>query len=30
VAFGIQCGIVPPCQIHALPTSDAALLTVGL
>ncbi|HEX5050670.1 MAG TPA: hypothetical protein VFZ65_02760 [Planctomycetota bacterium] len=30
LAIVIQCGIVAPCWLQALPTSDAALLTVGL
>ncbi len=30
LAIAIQCGIIPPCTLDALPTSDAALLTVGL
>lgn len=29
-AFAMQCGIVPPCILTALPTSDALSLTVGL
>ena len=30
LAIAIQCGIIPPCSLSAFPTSDAALLTVGL
>ena len=30
LAIGVQCGIIPPCGLSAFPTSDAALLTVGL
>lgn len=30
LALAIQCGIIPPCALDALPTSDAALLTVGV
>jgi len=30
LAVATQCGFVPPCWLDALPTSDAALLTVGL
>ena len=30
LAVAVQCGIIPPCALSALPTSDAALLTVGL
>jgi hypothetical protein len=30
LAIAIQCGIIPPCALSAFPTSDAALLTVGL
>jgi hypothetical protein len=30
LAFVVQCGIVLPCWLEALPTSDALLLTVGL
>lgn len=30
VATVLQCGIVAPCTLDALPTSDALLLTVGV
>ncbi|HEX5051672.1 MAG TPA: hypothetical protein VFZ65_07875 [Planctomycetota bacterium] len=30
LAIAVQCGFVPPCWLDALPTSDAALLTVGI
>lgn len=30
MAIVIQCGIIPPCGLDALPTSDALIATVGL
>jgi hypothetical protein len=30
LAIVIQCGIIPPCTLDALPTSDALLITCGL
>ncbi|MEO6593905.1 MAG: hypothetical protein ABIP94_04040 [Planctomycetota bacterium] len=30
LAIAVQCGIIPPCWLTALPTSNAALLTVGI
>ncbi len=30
LAIVVQCGIVAPCWLQALPTSNAALMTVGL